>query len=344
MKTAKGRRAPHIPIRQPRARLRALRGARALIGLVGALCLAAAPPPAGAARDIAIGSGSLSGIYQQAAVALCVAMNQRFGDRYRCQAKPSPGSVHNIDAVIDGAFQFGLGQSDRAWQAVRGQGPWTERGPLESLRSALGLHEETVLLVVREDSGIRSVRDLVGKRVNIGNPGSGHRGNAQEVLRLYGIPSTDILAYSMDQSEASRALVDGDIDAFFYTVGNPSIAIEDPAQSAGIRILPLDSPAMQEFVSAQPYYVMTELPAGTYAGIEEPVRTFAVKAALLTDAGVEAQVIYDLVRAVFERLDAVRAAHPALQHLTPEGMLETLSAPLHPGARRFFEEQGLNPR
>ncbi len=294
-----------------------------------------------AARELVIGGGSITGIYYQAALKICNVVNLHGGGDYRCAARPALGSVFNINAVERGLLDFGICQSDRNWDATNGKGEWAKRGPIEGLRSVFGMYPETVLLVARADSGVQSVTDLKGKRVNLGNPGSGQRGNAEDVLRLYGIDrEKDIRAEGLSQSEASRALVDGEIDAFFYTVGNPSMAVDEPSRSIAIRLIPIDSAAIRSFVSENPYYAMAVVPPGTYRGVERPVETLAVKATLVTRAELDEQIVYDVVRSVFENLDGIKASHAAFRDLEPVSMLQGLSAPLHPGAIRYYREQG----
>ena len=151
---------------------------------------------------------------------------------------------------------------------------------------------------------------------------------------------SDIEAQGLQQSEASRALIDQKIDAFFYTVGNPAAAIEEPANSVDIDVTSINSQAIQDFIADKPYYVMTTLPAGTYKGVDEPVETYAVKATVVASDALGEDVVYDVVKIVFEHLDELKAAHAAFANLTPEEMLQGLSAPLHPGAEKYFHEQG----
>ncbi len=294
--------------------------------------------PVHAARDLLIGGGSLEGVYYQVALHVCNILNKHASEQYNCVGRPALGSVFNINAVDRGLLDFGVAQSDRNWQAAAGRGEWRNR-QVKKLRSVFSLHPETVLLVTRKDSDIKSVNDLKGKRVNIGNPGSGQRGNAEDVLRLYGLnKDKDIQVEGLQQSEASRALIDHKIDAFFYTVGNPSAAIKSPAHVAGIRIIPINSEAVKKFVAERPYYVMTAIPANTYKGVTEAVETYAVKATLVTSEEVPEQVVYDLTKTVFTHLDGLRAAHAAFKHLQPAQMQKGLSASLHPGAERYFKE------
>ncbi len=314
---------------------------RTVLGAIAATALlAGALTPAKAAQDILIGGGSVTGVYYQVALHVCNLVNKHAGDKYNCVGRPALGSVFNIRAVERTLLDFGVAQSDRNFEAFNGQGDWDGK-PMETLRSVFSMHPETVLLVARADAGISAVGDLKGKNVNIGNPGSGQRGNAEDVLRMYGIDAeNDIDAQGFQQQEASRALIDRKIDAFFYTVGNPAAAIEEPANSTDITLVPIDSPDIKAFVEERPYYVMTSIQPGTYKGVDSPVETYAVTATVVTSANVDEQLIYDVVKAVFENLEELKAAHAAFRHLDPAAMLQGLSAPFHPGAERYYKERG----
>lgn len=294
--------------------------------------------PARAADPIVIGGGSTTGVYYQIALHVCNLVNKHQGKKYNCVGRPALGSVFNINAVNRGLLDFGVAQSDRNSEATKGEGTWKGR-PVKSLRSVFSAHPETVLLVTRADANISSVADLKGKRVNIGNPGSGQRGNAEDVLRLYGLKGK-VDTQGLQQGQASRALIDKKIDAFFYTVGNPSAAIEEPANSTSIKLLSINSATIKQFVKARPYYVMTTIPKGTYKGVDTDTETYAVKATVVTSARVSDQKVYDVVKTVFENLAELRKAHPAFKLLKPKDMLEGLTAPLHPGAAKYYREKG----
>lgn len=291
-------------------------------------------------RDILIGGGSVTGVYYQVALQTCQIMNKHSGGKYNCVGRPALGSVFNINAVNRGLLDFGVAQSDRNWQAANGTADWDGK-PVENLRSVFSAHPEAVLLVTRRDTGIKSVGDLKGKTVNIGNPGSGQRGNSMDLLPLYGLdPDKDIKAEGLQQGEASRALVDKKIDAFVYTVGMPSAAIEEPANSTEIDILDINSAAIKKFISDKPYYVLAQYPAGIVKGVKA-FETYAVKATVVTSADVEDQVVYDFVKTVFENLEELKGTHAAFRILKAEDMLGGLSAPLHPGAIKYYKEKGL---
>jgi TRAP transporter TAXI family solute receptor len=315
-------------------------GRKWLVALVVVLGMAVTAPQAMAKQDILFGGASITGVYYQVALQLSNMMNKHAADKYNYIGRPTGGSVFNINAIDRGAFDFAVAQSDRNWQGFNGAADW-EGKPVKGLRSVFSMHPETVLLVTRKDTGIKTVMDMKGKRINIGNPGSGQRGNAEDVLRIYGLDfNKDFSAEALQQAEASRALVDQKIDAFFFTVGNPSAAVEEPAQSVELDIIPINSDGIKEFVAKHPYYIMTKIPAGTYKGVDKDVETYAVTATVISNESVSEEVVYDMVKTVFENLDELKASHAAFRNLNPKEMLQGLSAPLHPGAIKYYKEKG----
>lgn len=297
--------------------------------------------PAAEQKFLVVGGGSTTGVYYQVALNVCKLVNEKLaGKGYNCIGRPALGSVFNINAIKRGLLNYGVAQSDRVFQAYNGLGSW-EGDPYKGLRTVFSVHPETVMLVTRKDTGITSVADLKGKRVNIGNPGSGQRGNAEDILRLAGIDKDkDIMAEGLQQNEANRALVDRKIDAFFYTVGNPWGGGLEISNSTEIAMVPLDSDAIKKFVAGNPYYVLTEIPGGIYQGVDEDVPTYAVKATFITGENEPEDEVYNVTKTVFDNLDRFKQLHPAFKILKPRDMLQGLAAPMHPGAIRFYKEKG----
>lgn len=294
-----------------------------------------------ARRFLVIGGGSEEGVYYQVAVHVCKLVNEKLGDQgYDCKGQPSLGSVVNIKAMSQGYLDFALVQSDVNWEAYNGERGWKGR-PYKGLRSVFSVYPETVVLVTRADTGITAVTDLRGKRVNIGNPGLGTRENAEDTLEIYGINTReDISGRDLELQAAARALSRGKIDAFFYTVGHPWDAGIELARQTKIRMIPIDGPGIKKFVADNPHYVLAAIPGGIYKGVDMSVPTYAVKATLVTSEKQPEEVVYSVVKIVFENLDHFRKAHPTFASLKPEEMLQGLSAPLHPGAIRYYKEKG----
>jgi TRAP transporter TAXI family solute receptor len=200
-----------------------------------------------------------------------------------------------------------------------------------------------VTLVAAVDSGIKTIQDVKGKKINIGNPGSGQRQNAIDALETVGIDiEKDIKAESIKASEAASLLQDGRIDAFFYTVGHPSGSIKE-ATSGARKVLIADITGIDELLKKFPYYAKATIPASLYPGAmnEADVQTFGVKATLVTSAKVSDDVVYAITKEVFDNFEDFKKLHPAYATLTKENMLEGLSAPIHPGAMKYYKEAGL---
>jgi hypothetical protein len=265
-------------------------------------------------------------------------------DQYgsRATVESTGGSVFNVNAVMSGDLQFGVVQSDRQYQAINGLAEW-EGNPQPDLRAVFSIHPESITLVAAVDADIYDIKDLKGKRVNIGNPGSGQRQNSIDALDAVGLNyETDLIAEGIKAAEAPGLLQDGRIDAFFYTVGHPSGAIKEA--TAGARKVRFASIlGIDKLLDEYPYYAKARIPVSLYPGAvnEEDVETFGVKATFVTSSKVPEDVVYAITKEVFDNFDDFKKLHPAYAVLTKENMLEGLSAPFHPGATKYFQEVGL---
>ena len=293
---------------------------------------------------ITIGTGGITGVYYPTGGAIAKIVNKK-KDVYgiRCTVESTGGSVFNVNAIMAGDLQFGVVQSDRQFQAINALAEWKDKGKQEDLRAVFSIHPESITLVAAVDAGINDIADLKGKRVNIGNPGSGQRQNSIDALEAVGIDyKTDMNAEGIKASESASLLQDGRIDAFFYTVGHPSGSIKEA--TAGARKVRFASiTGIDSLLEKYPYYAKAFIPVKLYPGAEntENVDTFGVKATFVTSAKVPEDVVYAVTKEVFDNFDSFKSLHPAYAVLTKEGMLEGLSAPLHPGALKYYKEAGL---
>ncbi len=293
---------------------------------------------------VTIGTGGITGVYYPTGGAIAKMVNKK-REEYgiRATVESTGGSVFNINAVLSKDLDFGIAQSDRQYQAYNGLAEWKKRGAQKELRTVFSIHPELVTLVAASDSGINSIADLKGKRVNIGDPGSGHRQNALDALNTVGLDyKKDLDAESIKASEAPGLLQDGKIDAFFYTVGHPNGAMKEATAGARkVRFVPIT--AVDNLLGESSYYAKSYIPVKLYPNSEskENVNTFGVKATLVTSASVPESVVYAMTKEVFENFEAFKKLHPAYAVLTKESMLTGLSAPLHPGALKYYKEVGL---
>jgi len=295
---------------------------------------------------VTIGTGGITGVYYPTGGAIAKMVNAKRKEYgIRATVESTGGSVFNINAVLSGDLDFGICQSDRQYQAVHGMAEWKDRGPQKDLRSVFSIHPESVTLVAADDANIKTVADLKGKHVNIGNPGSGQRQNSIDALTAAGLDyEKDIEAESVKAAEAPGLLQDGRIDAFFYTVGHPSGAIKEATAGARkVHFVPIAGPGLDKMIKEKPYYAKSFIPVKLYptATNTSDVPTFGVKATFVTSAKEPAEVVYDITKEVFDNFEKFKKLHPAYQVLTKESMLEGLSAPMHPGAVKYFKEVGL---
>jgi TRAP transporter TAXI family solute receptor len=293
---------------------------------------------------VTIGTGGITGVYYPTGGAIARIVNKKrkvYG--IRCTVESTGGSVFNVNAVMAGDLEFGVVQSDRQFQAMKGLAEWKEKGPQKDLRAVFTIHPESITLVAADDAGIKSINDLRGKRVNIGNPGSGQRQNSIDGLMNAGINyEKDLEAEGVKAAEAPGLLQDGRIDAFFYTVGHPSGAIKEAtAGRRKVHFVPITG--VDNLLKKYPYYAKALIPIKLYPGATntKDVETFGVKATFVTSAKVPDQVVYAITKEVFDNFEAFKKLHPAYQVLTKENMLEGMSAPIHPGAMKYYKEAGL---
>lgn len=294
-------------------------------------------------RYVTIGTGGITGVYYLTGGAIAKIVNKKRNFyNMRCAVESTGGSVFNVNAVMAGDLEFGVVQSDRQFQATEGSVEWMGK-PQRDLRAVFSIHPESVTLVAAIDAGIQTIGDLKGKRVNIGNPGSGQRQNAIDALKAGGIDyEIDLTAQSSRADEAPGLLLNGRIDAFFYTVGHPSAAIKEVTGGLRkVRFVPITG--IDQLLMTYPYYAKSFVPVAPYPGVinEADTASFGVKATLVTSANVSSDVVYAITKEVLENLEAFKGLHKAFQVLTKQGMLEGMTAPIHPGAMKYYKEAGL---
>lgn len=296
---------------------------------------------------VTIGGGDFSGVYFPTGLAIAKMINDKRQDYgIRATVEATAGSTFNLNAITAGYMDFGLTQADKLYHAFNGLAEWAGKGPQEELRAVFSVYPETVTLVAAVDAGIDSVADLKGKRVSLGNPGSSQHHSVINTLEAFGLdPEKDILAQTVYASEAPVLLQDDRLDAYFFTVGHPSETIRRGlSNERKAHVVPISGPAVDKLVAEKRYYTKYTIPMQRlYPGLEGPleVDTFGVMATLSTSTRVPDEIVYDLVKEVFEHLDDFRRQHPALVELSKEGMLKGLTAPLHPGALKYYKEAGL---
>ncbi len=293
-------------------------------------------------KFITIGTGGQTGVYFVVGQSICRLVNRGSADHgLKCTAPSTGGSIENINAINAGDMDMGVAQSYWQFHAYNCSSQF-EGDKFDNLRAVFSVHGEPFTVVARADSGIESFDDMFGKRVNVGNPGSGQRATMDVVLGAMGKSDADFaLASELKPAEQSAALGDNKVDAIIYTVGHPNGSIQEATSTVDAKLVNVTGDAIDKLVADNPYYAKATIPGGLYKGNDEDVQTFGVKATFVTSADVDEDVVYTVVKAVFDNFDRFKGLHPAFANLNEEEMIaDGLSAPLHPGAEKYYKERG----
>lgn len=288
-----------------------------------------------------IGTGGTAGTYYPVGGMIANAVSQP--GKIVATAQASNGSVANVNAVAGGAMESGFSQSDVATWAYTGTGVYEGKPKVADLRMIANLYPESIHLVVKKGSGIKSVADLKGKRVALDEPGSGTLVNARTVLAAYGVKESDIKPEYIKPNQAGDKLKDGALDAFFFVGGAPAGAIAELASSgAGIELVPLAGPQAEALRKSNPYLAVDTIPAGTYKDVPA-VQTMAMGAQWVTSAKADTETVYQITKALYSKAaqDALAAGHAKGKFITKENAVKGVGIPFHPGAEKFYKEAGV---
>ena len=316
------------------------------LGLLGAAVMGTfvATNAVQAETFVTIGTGGQTGVYYQVGGAICRLVNKGTSKHGIKCTHTTGGSVANINGIRAGDLDMGVAQSDWQYHAYNGSAPdQFPDGAFKELRAVFSVHPEPFTVVVRADAGITSFDDLKGKRVNVGNPGSGQRGTMEVVMGKMGWTMGDFaLASELKSSEQSAALCDNKIDAMIFTVGHPNGSIQEASTSCASKLINVDNDVIKKLATDNDYYAMATIPGGMYKGTDNDVTTFGVGATFVASTKTSPDVVYEIVKAVFDDMRRFKKMHPAFGNLDPALMIKNnLSAPLHDGAVRYYKEKGM---
>jgi len=313
------------------------------LGLFSAL-LATHISFAASPQFIVVGTGGATGVYYPTGGAICRMINKKRKDTgIRCSVKSTQGSVANLNAMDNGELDLVVAQSDSQHHAYHGTDGFEPSGPNKDLRSVFALHAESFTVVARKGSGIRQFDDLAGKKVNIGNPGSGQRETMEALMRAKGWSKESFSAVSeLTSLEQAQALCENKIDAFVFSVGHPAGSLKEAANSCDVVMVNVGGSVVDKLIADNSYYRKAVVPGGMYRGTDRDVNTFGVSASLMASAKADADMIYLAVKNVFENLDAMKKVHPIFASLNAQSMATNdLGIPIHEGAERYYKEVGL---
>ena len=293
-------------------------------------------------KFITIGTGGQTGVYFVVGQSICRLVNRGTAEHnLKCTAPSTGGSIANINAIKAGDMDMGVAQSDWQFHAYNGTSEF-EGNKFDKERAVFSVHGEPFTVIARADAGIKTFEDLKGKRVNIGNPGSGQRATMEVVMDALGWTLDDFaLASELKPAEQAAALGDNKVDAIIYTVGHPNGSIQEAVSTVDAVLIPVTGEAIDKLIAENPYYAAATVPGGMYKGSDADTNTFGVKATFVTSSDVEEETIYQVVKAVFDNFDRFKKLHPAFENLSEEEMIKDgLSAPLHDGAVKYYKERG----
>lgn len=287
---------------------------------------------------LVIGTGNPNGIYLPVGSAVSRIINSADVGT-RATLFTTDGSVENLRGLLFQDYGLAVVQADVAYRAANGEGIYADN-PLPELRALIGLHQEPLHLACRDDADVASFADLTGKRVNIGTEGSGQNNTVQAIFEAADMVASDILASTDGVQDAITMLQQGTLDCLFYSVGVGSETLQYAARTTDIRIVPLEGGIFDDLVASTPYYIYTTIPANSYAGVDEAIRTFGTHAVLVTTKDYPAGTIYRITKALLENIDVLQSSHPALNTLSEANYLDT-TIEIHQGAAMAFSEAGL---
>ncbi len=299
-----------------------------------------------AEKLVSVGTASVTGVYYPAGGAFCRLVNRgRKDHNIRCVVESTGGSINNLEAMRKGELDMGLVQSDLLYYAYNGNGIFYDSGvPADkNLRAVFAMHAEPFTIIARKDAKINTFDDLKGKKVNIGAAGSGQRATIEELMSKKGWTLKNFGAVvDVKSSDLSQALCSKKIDAMVYSGGHPNGAVQQITSMCDTKIVELDSATIDSLIKDHPFYARAIIPGGMYAGNSKDVRTFGVRAILATTSDTDADVVYEMVKALFDNLDNFKTLHPVFATLSAKQMVGGGDVvPLHPGALKYFREKGL---
>lgn len=314
------------------------------IALLSSSLLTFATDSIAATKYVSIGTGAITGVYYPAGGAICRLLNRgRKEHGIRCSVESTGGSVSNLNAIRNGAIDFGIVQSDWQYHAYNGTGFFADQKPFKELRSVFSLYTETFTIAVSEKSEIKKLDDIVGKRVNFGPQGSGMYATMEVLMAAKGWGKQDFSSITyLQPSEQPKALCDGKIDVMIYASGNPNGVLQEATQACKVKIIAIDRETIDKLIQMNSFYVKAIVPGGMYAGNPANIETFGVKASIVTSEKANADVVYNITKAVLENFDNFKTLHPVFSSLKKEDMVkEGNSAPIHPSAMKYFKEAKL---
>lgn len=287
-------------------------------------------------KQLVVATGGTGGTYYPLGGGMAEHISKNAGVTATAQA--TGASAENMRLIRDKKADIAFTQGDIAEYANQGINMFQQDGKID-FKAIGALYDETIQIVVSGDSNINGVADLKGKRVSVGAPGSGTEVNAQQILEAYGLKFEDLQLQRLSFADSAKAIQDGQLDAAFQTAGTPTAAITELAATKGVKIIAVDADKIDSIIAKYPFYVKTAVPGNTYSTVPNEVTTVSVKSMLVVRADLSEDLVYKVTKAIFENAD--KLGHAKAKEIKIESALNGVSLPVHPGAKKFFDEKGV---
>jgi uncharacterized protein len=308
--------------------------------IIGTLILTFSVSSMAQREFLAIATGGTGGTYYPLGGALAQLLSNKVEDLI-VTAQTSGASIANCNLIGRRQIETGFSQANTTYWAYTATVLLKDTEPITNLRGIASLYPETIHIIATKASGIKSIADLKGRSVGVGAPNSGTAADAEIILQAHGLSFDDLDIDYIDFNEVADRLIDGQIDAGFTTAGYPTSSIINIATVRDIVLIPVDADVAEKLVEEIPYYGITEIPAGMYTGVEEPVRALATPALWICDSQLDPTLVYKMTKALWENVDILAQVHAQGKNVTPETALDGMGIPLHPGAELYYKEVGL---
>lgn len=294
----------------------------------------------GTGKNIRFGAADIGGVYYTYANTFAQMAHEDISD-YTFEVKTTAGSVANLRLISGGYIDLGIVQADMLSDAYNSRGAFTDGDYQKGYKAVAALYTEACQIVVRKDSGITSVDDLVGKTVSVGATESGTEKNAQEILKVSGITEELVKTVNMEYSEAADKLADGQIDAMFCTAGIRTGIIEQLSKRCDIDIISLDDKCIEKLLTAYPLYESYTISANTYKGQSEPVNTIGVRAVLVASTSLSDSTIEQITELVFSHNNDFKNATSLDDIYDMKLATGGIDIPFHSGASAYYTKHGV---
>ncbi len=291
-------------------------------------------------KKLRFGAAGLGGVYHIFADTFANVLSTENND-FQIDVKTTAGSAANLRLLSEGYIQLAVAQADLLHDAWNGDGNFADRKTYQGYGAVAALYTEACQIVVREDSSIISMDDLLGKTVSIGEEESGTEQNAGKILAASGLTDQMLTEVNLNYTDAAEQLKDGRIDAFFCTAGVETTVISELAKQCGVRLLSLDEKTLNKLTRSYDFYSEYLIPAGTYEGQEEETRTLGVKAVLLASDRLSSAQVKEITKTLFDNKEKVQYALPVDISLDETAALEGITVPFHKGAAAYYEDCGV---